>query len=62
MTTGKPWIWMDGFIAKPPPLYPEEYASAAKSILAQDLHLEKCDITPNNANSVHLHLLSKFSV
>ena len=60
---------MDGWVycytnkcCKPPPLYPEEYASAAKSILAQDLHLEKCDITPNNANSVYLHLLSKFSV
>lgn len=45
---------------KPPELFPPEFAIAAERILRVDLHLEKYDITINNAKFVYLYLLSKF--
>lgn len=38
---------------KPPDLFPHEFAIAAERIINRDLHLEKSDITTNNAK-VHL--------
>ena len=46
---------------KAPTFFPEEFAVAAIAILFQDLHLQENDININNAKTVYLHLVNKFS-
>lgn len=42
-------------------MYPELFKIAADSILQQELHMSKVDITVSNAKDVYLCLVRKFS-